>query len=266
MHHFRLLAVLAAFIFSLNGCGDKKKDPMSGKDALNEEDKQLLSYIDSVQRDSLEAIQNANLILPNGPGDFEAQASDKVQKMTQLLNSGCSVTKVNQDERFDRNWENKIQVTGARPCPINMLRTSSFSASSGVWSFQEIYSNNTPEYQDLDPLQKKSVSGSTKKVSVNGQTSIDGRIDYADFTIEGIGSIDAEIATSQRYNGNRGEGALALTMIVNNERKYVVEVSWNASMRAEYRVNGHEEDRKVVAELFSAFGLLEIVDRSGRMR
>lgn len=259
MHRFSLFATAVVLVLAQIGCGGKA-NPMSGTEALNENDEALLKYINLVQQDSIEAIDRAQAFHPN--------VSDKVTKMSGMIEAGnCTHVRQMPDDRFDRDWSARVEVDGGLSCPIVSSRRSNFDVDRGEWNVSERFVNSKSEdYKKLDPLISKTVGGALTLRKLPGQTKISGQIKYSNFEIADIGPVEVTIDTQQEYQGSRGGGTLLMEMIVNRERKYVVEMKWDGNMSTTYRINTRESEKKVVHGLFSALGLIEIVDRSSKMR
>lgn len=258
MHRFRLLASLVAVLFLAVSCGGKK-NPLSGKDALDEDDVALLTYINVVQEDSLAAVEDAQRFAP--------AVSDKVQKMSDLIEAGnCTFIKQLPGDRYDQDWSGRVEVQGDSSCPVVSKRSWVYQHARGEWTMNEVYVNKNDEYKKLDAVLTKNLTGSMTVRRPPNRVSITGEFKYSNFQISEIGRIEATIATKQEYQRNSGGGEVTMEMTVNGERKYVVEIRLNQNMNATYKINNHNSEKKMVAELFSSFGLLEIVDRSGKMR
>lgn len=252
---FLLYVLLAAFFWIGSGCGNKKASD------LNSDQKDLLKAINESFGDTERAVQKAFA------KSAHISSAEKVQKLAgYIVSSGCE-RKFESDEpiseTYTRDW-NANQTVKATTCQVALDQKVKYQHSNRQFSMVEVFSS-TKDFKKESLVQSYTVEGSLTSRNEGTRTRIQGLFTFKNFKVDKLGLINVRIQTSQSYTGAVGGGSITLTMQARN-LNHTASVIWTEGRPHIYRVDGQKVDEKDLMELFSSYGMLEIIDRSQKMR
>lgn len=254
-----MISFLTLSVVACSGVDPKSKvDPETG---LNEGQKGQMKTINTSFDEVNEAIQ-----LAWGSG-ASPLASEKVNKMVALLKGAdCVRTYRAPSDVYDRDWSGVHEIKG-NTCPIYLYQYSQFSKTTNEWAYLENFQVKANEFAALSTLQSVQSEGLLRAEKNGVRTKIVGEVKYTNFRVKDIGPLALSLRTSQEYIGERGGGSLTFLLEARRKFKHTLLVSWNLSKDSPtYRLNGREIDQLAFDEMFSAYKLTEMIDRSKKMR
>lgn len=250
----------AVFITNL-GCHNAKLGPSADSRVFS---KSTLSQINAINDAQGNFLQVANTALPTTPSASKANpgTSDQVGQMIQLIQDGkCLQKRQVPDDRYDHPWQAEWQIS-SETCPVFVYEYSEFNYEKGKWLFNRTLSSRSSGFQSLSNVEQISLRGSlTVSENSRHERLVSGKITYQPFSVDGVGLVRAEIVVTQ-VSGDSGSVALALQAGMQLTQAVVY---WNSSGRF-FQMNGVQIEEKGFADMFSSFGLTEIMDRALKMR
>ncbi len=238
----------------------------SGKSAkeLSEADYTLLKSINESFYDTSTAVDIAlgDKIVP-------AASSEKLAKMVEMIKSSRCQREVKSREPSGRDpytsdWGAEQYVTSGT-CVLDLSQNNKFTIRDRMYKEDEFF-DTTGDFKNESLVQSYRVDGYLKAATENNRTKIEGLFQFKNFKVKDLGLVGVRIKTTQAYLGSTGSGTAVLNWAAKG-RSHVATVAWSgASRERQYRIDGKKVDEKTMQELFSAYGLMEIVDRSLKMR
>jgi hypothetical protein len=200
----------------------------------------------------------------------ELSADQKMQTMSKLIKDGkCSQDLQAATERFDQDWSSRWEVTNpanATTCPVYLYETSSFSNTTDVWMTNKTWAISSGDFLAVSGISALHMRGTLTAASSGLTRKVVGQIHYTPFTVAKVGAVSADIEVQSSYIGLNGAGSVRLTMM---SAASVVDalIRWQGSgLNPVFYVNGKLIDQKTFVGQFSAFELVEIMDRAIQMR
>ncbi len=256
----RSIVVFGLILPVLISCGNEGKRLGTG---LTENEYEFFRSINISLSETHAAINLAS----SGFTALAATPSEKVVKMADRFKaSGCYQNGRLFEENFHMSFAHSREFKGGGNCPISLLQNRTFEKDRGVWTISD-HMNTYHEFHNEVLVQSVSVTGFMSVIgnaSLN-QTKIRGLIDFKNFKVRDVGLIQVRIETDQAYAGANGNGTIFMTVAARNGMRAEVSVTWNRT-KVFYRINNREVDRMTIDELFSSYGLKEMMDRSTKMR
>lgn len=258
-----LFTVLLTLIW-VGGCGkdDAKRPRGRDPERTTEEQVEMLKSLNRLVSENQEAIGEVF------PDETSTAVSEKVSKMATLIRKGqCRAQGRRPHRKFDRSWSNEFEVA-SEGCPVRLLENGSYSHELRTWKTSQLFENRSPDYRELNTVERMDGSGSVWVKEKNGVVRIQGAVVYKEFRVAGIGNMTYKIETDQEYPGlNRGRGQVFMTLRLPNQWQHSASIQWSfPEFKRVYMVNGEKVDEKLFLEMFSAFGIIEIMYLSLDMR
>lgn len=260
MRIFIPVLLLTAFITSCSGGDEKDIDPMTG---LTKEDYAQAKLINDAIEDVRTAVNiGMNRLTPEG-----GPPSEKAIELSKGINkSNCNLTEYEPADRYDTDWGGEKSATGTS-CPLRAIQKWNFKNSTRRLEFSEQFAAQSEDFK------KKSVAESfaIEKGYIDGDSTdsaqrVYGRASFSNIYIQGVGLVAAELTASQEGVSGRTKGQM-LFELQSRAKLYVrVDVTWFTGRPPQYRINGTTVTETVAQELFSAFGLKEMIDRLAKVR
>jgi hypothetical protein len=226
------------------------------KAGLSQSEYDRLVKINRAQHENFEAMNSAS---------FQA-LDDNSQKLGKMISDKCTAGGEKYNPVFDRNYDQSRTFSGQN-CPIQYAQMNSYKMNEKTWTISENWSSQSEDYKRLNPILTRALHGSIKVMREDLLDKVSGSLVLDSMATSEFGIITGSIVTEQKYTGNEGRGSITLSIQSHYGWKHKAEIVWdtqNSSSR--YAVDGVETDRKTFADLFSAFGLSEIVTNTDKMR
>ncbi|NJL23935.1 MAG: hypothetical protein HC902_01260 [Calothrix sp. SM1_5_4] len=191
--------------------------------------------------------------------------SGKVGEMAKLIDAGnCTdVESKPAENRYDRNWTGMRKLAGGAECPVYFWRRSSYSTTASEWILFDRFDAKSRDYLKLNPVRQKSIAVSLKRRTTDLNVVVQAGSRQSSLVVESIGNVNITISSYAAYKGDRGQGQVTMSLAGANWQQ-VARIDWDVyARRIVYTINGATvEEPKEFLELFSAFPLTEIMDRS----
>ncbi len=255
-----LLLYIFAALMTLTACQNKEAQE------LTEENYQKLRSINESLSDVSAAVDLAfgSKIAPSG-------SIEKVRKMADLIRaSNCKARSAKDEEpsgedRYNVDWINEGGVQEGGTCVVGLNRNTAYNANKRTLTHVEDF-KAWGDFQKESLVHSYFIQGSLDAKTENTLTTVNGKFDSKNFRVDKLGPVWVTIRTKHSIRGEAfGSGTANLTFQA-KDMKYTASVAWSGKNTITYRINGKKVDEKTIQELFSAYGLMEIVDRSARMR
>ena len=250
------LAVVFGLGLLVSGCG-RAQSQMSGDDQV------FMQAVNSSVADLEEALKTAFAASTLAVGG-------KVQRLAEeIRGKGCQRTVQKAKEDFDASWDS-YELVQSRTCPLYLNRRWAFHADRLTWTIDQNFSSKEEAFVMISGIRRLNIQGAiTVEKQAGGSKTISGSINYFDFELRDLGRLNVQIETEQRYTGASGQGRVTMTVPVNQKVRHV-ELRWSvdtlSQLQVDYLVDGTAVAYKDFNSMFSAFGLIEIMDKSLQMR
>lgn len=195
-----------------------------------------------------------------------SNSADKVQRMADMINQGrCSRDGLEPLERYDRSWNGFVEVKGPTSCPLYLSQRWRYDEVRKRWDIYERLNIKLDDFQKLSGLNSKTAKGYLDRVGEGTTRRVYGTIQYPDLSVSPKEHMRASISVN--YANRRGEIRLTLSQWPKKEWSYVALIRWDDwSASPRFEVNESEVTQAVFEEMFSAFKVMEIIDRVNQMR
>ncbi|MGE0528091.1 MAG: hypothetical protein AB7G93_21420 [Bdellovibrionales bacterium] len=256
----KLLGVLLAS-FLVCGCGSEMSRERRERGGLSESEFTFLKELNAVQADNEEAVHLVASFMP--------MASEKAQKMAALLEEmGCipERSRTGREGDFTGTWETDLRLKGDN-CPASARFRLRYDHATRRFDFTDQFNQfKNEEYAKLNPILERNGEGYIRVEEKKGVQILTGEAHYSKIEVRGIGIVQIDILTNQRYEGFKGGGSVILT-IGTAQGNFNASIAWEIrNPEPVFRISSLVVERKVFLELFSTYGLVEIMDRSLEMR
>jgi len=255
----RTTAVLCFAAMLLSACnGQKAKD-------ISPEDYEKLRAINDSFYETSAAVQMAL----GKNNSLRSVSNEKVAKLAGYIsNSRCSLQLEGAipggTGKYTADWSKSETVKDDRgACVLNHVQAHHFNVQRREFKIEEKF-DTSGDFEKESLVQSYTVRGNMKATELNGNTRIQGRFEFQNFRVKDLGRVWLDIRTSQNYSGLNGSGSVNLH-IEAKDLEHNATITWGLNSKPQFRVNGKKVDEKTIQELFSAYGLMELVDHSARM-
>lgn len=260
-------ALFALFLSTTVSCGKGKTLKRTERGGLSETDYTALKNFNSMAADNMDAIYSVS--------EPRLMLSEKARGLASKIEGAGCMFAINQlpSKNMEREWqaEQKYESPGGGSnCPIALYRKWVYrTRDTRELSMAFNYYSRLPEYERLSGITSITSTGGNFFVQRNSSNNINilrGQMAY-DFKLHGGGKARAEVSTLQEYQGIKG-GGFVRVQISGAAGAFVGEIRWDASDFNDrtYLAGGKPIFRENFMEIFSFFGLDEIVDYSAGMR
>lgn len=256
------LSLLLSFtlLFLLPACGNKKTQE------LTEENYLKLKAINESISDVSAAVDLAfnGKLTPSG-------SLEKVSKMANLIReSKCRPAPAKSEEPpgdrpYDVNWTNESGVAKGGTCILGLNRNTSFDRNRKTLSHVEEFAVGG-DLKKESLVQSYFLKGDLTATSENALTTVTGDFRSQNFQVEELGLAWIRMRSKHTIRNNSFGSGTATLSFQAKDMKFVASVAWSNKSSVAYRINGKKVDEKTMRELFSSYGLMEMVDRGARIR
>jgi hypothetical protein len=252
-----LFAVVFILVFGLgcnHGAGDKRP-------RLTDPEKNGEKQFETLKALNRLVVENQEAVGAVFPEEAASHPNEKVSKMADLIREGqCKPRGQRPERKLDHSWSAEFEVV-SEGCPIRLLENREYNRDTRTWKRSHLFMIRSEAYRELNAVEYMDGSGSLSAKEKNGVVRIKGHFDYRDFRVAGLGNLTYEIKTNQEYPGlNRGGGRVDMILRLSGQWQATASVQWSfPEFQPLYRVNGQNVDEKAFLEMFSAYGLTEIM-------
>ena len=195
----------------------------------------------------------------------EAQnaALDRIRQASKSGDGGCGEgAKPESNSVTPTGWSQRAKAVGGARCPVQFMREWNFDAAEQKLRFRhelKVGGENLATY--------RRAAGVITREGSEHHRSLAGTIHYDRIEIAKIGSVEVEIQTVQRYTRLRGSGEINIK-VRQLGWVQVGTVRWRSGRNDKtiYEVNGHPITEDGFNQLFSAYGVPEIMANSRKIR
>lgn len=255
----RTTAVLCFAAMLLTACnGQKAKD-------ISQEDYEKLRAINDSFYETSAAVQMAL----GKNASHRAVSNEKVAKLAgYIANSRCSLLREGAvpggSGKYSADWNKSEIVKDDRgTCVLNHIQAHSYNVQKREFKIEEKF-DTSGDFEAESIVQSYTLKGNMRASELNGNTRIQGRFEFQNFRVKDLGRVWLDIRTTQNYSSLNGSGSVNLHIEAKG-LEHNATITWGVSGNTLFRVNGKNVDKKTMQELFSAYGLMELVDHSARM-
>lgn len=258
---FTVLLTLSMTI-GCNGGNGGKRPPVEDPTKNAEDRFETLRELNRLVSENQEAIAEVF------PDEAKGRANEKVGKMADLIRKGqCRPNGKRPTQDLDHSWTMDFEVNSEN-CPIRLLENWDYDHESRTWKKSQLFSIRSDAYRELNTVESMDGSGTIWAEEKKGTVHVQGHFSFKEFRVMGLGNLTYEINTNQEYPGlNRGSGRIDMYLRHSNEWQASASIEWSfPDFQPIYRVNGKKLEEKAFLEMFSAYGLTEIMYLSLDMR
>ena len=251
----RLLCVLL-YVFLIAGC--------SGEiEGLSESEHNRLFELNAKQTENYMALRSvkAKTIVAGSSG-----------RLSQKLQANCESGGKPIAPDFGRANNQSYDVWG-RDCPVTFQETWTYNvaAHSRHLRFKQNFfvRDSGGEYAKLNGIFAREILGSIDVDEIGGsRVEITGTVTFAPLRTADFGDVRVQITTEQNYeNSSSGQGFVGMKISSTKGWNHTATIAWRLpTFQPVFEVDRKEVDRKSFLDLFSAYGLVEIMDNSLKMR
>jgi len=244
------------------GCEEPAKRQARDGNGLSQAAYESLKLINEIQEEQVTAVR-----LAFGES-LEPQRENKSQKLAELLKGGgCRRQGARPPDRYDRSWGAQHRVDGTA-CPIHWNQSWSFNKDSRTWSFNESFRAMDPDrsYRKVNPLGIRTWTGQVVTSGMVGNEKVRGLFHTQQFFVEDLGALNFEIRVTQDQSGSQTAGTVAVR-IWGSGWKHSGVLRWHSSRSTpEYSANGTSVSQKAFRDMFSSYGLEELMDLAQKIQ
>jgi hypothetical protein len=254
-----------AIVLTLTACGGGKTNKETG--GLKPERYATLASLNQEQVNNQEAFNSVVGQVFGQAVQSVAKPSEKVQKMTDLLrDSNCATLFQPVPKGFQQNWQGRTQISGAA-CPVFLNDERSYDAQAKRLVFSTNFSSKSTAYQEVNAINTGIARGEIALQASGAQKTITGAATFDRISVRDLGELTANIETRQVYSSDRGRGRLVMNLRLEKKWQHQAAIDWDVRSDApKFYVDGNEIERANFLELFSSYGLIEIMENSLQMR
>ena len=244
MHHFLRSSLISSVcaLMTLAGCRapvDRSKPTADGG-------------LTAVEYSRLKAINDA-----------QSSALETVQKLSDDHTHPCGLSeRRNVNPLTSAAWSSHTKVAGSARCPVQFLNEWAYDPLERRLNFRHELKTDRQ-----GPLTYRRATGVVTREGDEHRRTLTGSFHYDRIEIKGLGFVEVEIQTTQKYTKTRGSGELRVT-VRQAFWSHVGTMRWRQGRgdKKIYEVDGHSITEEGFNELFSAYGLPEIMANSMKMR
>jgi len=195
--------------------------------------------------------------------EAQSNALETVRKVSEGQSKQCG-TKERHTEEPDasQRWSTRTKVFGTDHCPVQFLKEWIYDSQQKKLNFRHELKTNRES-----KLTYRRATGSIQSEGGERDRTLLGTIHYDRIEISGIGFVDVEIQTLQRFARAKSTGEIRV-IVKQGTWSHVGVMRWRAgrSDKTIYEVDGRSITEDGFNQLFSAYGLPEIMANSKKMR
>ena len=228
---------------------------------LSQEQVGMLRGLNQMQATSNEAFDRAGAFFPSG----SARAGSKGDKLVPRL-ANCDVAGRRPHLRFDRNNNGEFVVDGGG-CPVAYRQKQWYRVDAKEWFVYEDLKVRDEDYRRLNGMGGRTLRGTIRRSS-DGMNAyeVSGNLALYGFETLSYGRVSAELATRQRHYDGNTLGEVRMVIRSSDGWQHEARLSWEGLGSTRFFVDGNELERAPFLDLFSSYGLIEIMANGERMR